>query len=148
METRAQSVTGYTQIDYYPESDTLDAYSETDLDEYLAEHTEGDIVTGRIVDVSGGTGRVKLGEGVHATCQMDALPPTAKKAAEPVPAGKADLSSLGSMLQAHWLHSPTGTVVQCWQWFRPNCGFNSAPRRRARRVRAAVAREVMDGEPC
>ena len=35
VETRAQSVTGYTQIDYYPESDTLDAYSETDLDEYL-----------------------------------------------------------------------------------------------------------------
>src|SRR5437879_3497729 len=32
VETRAQAVTGYTSIDYDPDTDTLDAYSETDLD--------------------------------------------------------------------------------------------------------------------
>jgi hypothetical protein len=35
VKTKGQSVTGYTEIDYYADSDTLDAYSETDLDDYL-----------------------------------------------------------------------------------------------------------------
>src|SRR5208282_2597576 len=39
----------------------------TSLDEYLAEHKEGDIVTGRMTEVSGGSARVELGEGVTAT---------------------------------------------------------------------------------
>ena len=38
----------------------------TGLDEYLAEHKEGDIVTGRMIEVSEGRARVELGEGVHA----------------------------------------------------------------------------------
>jgi hypothetical protein len=35
VETRAQGVTGYTEIDYFAATDTLDAYSETDMDETL-----------------------------------------------------------------------------------------------------------------
>jgi len=35
----------------------------TGLDEYLADHKEGDTVTGRITEISGGTARVELGEG-------------------------------------------------------------------------------------
>ncbi len=42
----------------------------TGLDEYLAEHKEGDIVTGRMIEVSEGCARVELGEGVVATCQI------------------------------------------------------------------------------
>src|SRR5450759_4807345 len=42
----------------------------TGLDEYLAEHKEGDIVTGRMTEVSGGRARVELGESVLATCRM------------------------------------------------------------------------------
>src|SRR5690349_20944103 len=34
----------------------------TSLDEYIGEHAEGDVVTGRMVDVSGGRARVELGE--------------------------------------------------------------------------------------
>jgi small subunit ribosomal protein S1 len=73
------------------------------LDEYIAEHKEGDVVSGRMKDVSGGTARVELGEGVFATCRMDAQPaqedpPSKSKAGE----AKADLSSLSSMLQARW----------------------------------------------
>ena len=36
----------------------------TSIDEYIAEHKEGDLVTGRVADVSGGKAKVELGEGV------------------------------------------------------------------------------------
>jgi small subunit ribosomal protein S1 len=74
------------------------------LDEYLAEHKEGDIVAGRIVEVSDGRARVELGEGVPAMCRM-ADEPSAKEQKPAAPASsssKPDLSSLGSMLQARW----------------------------------------------
>ena len=79
------------------------------LDEYIAEHKEGDVVTGRMVDVTDGHARVELGEGVQGRCRMDAVSPAAGKnaKAEPnlsssEPHSKPDLSSLGSMLQARW----------------------------------------------
>ena len=69
----------------------------TGLDEYLAEHNEGDVVTGRLIDESGM--RVELGEGIHASCKAGSAASTT--AAASVPA-KADLSSLSSMLEARW----------------------------------------------
>ena len=45
------------------------------LDEYIAEHKEGDVVTGRMTDVSGGRARVELGEGVQGMCRMSAEAP-------------------------------------------------------------------------
>ncbi|MGB9074736.1 MAG: 30S ribosomal protein S1 [Terriglobales bacterium] len=85
----------------------------TSLDEYLAEHKEGDIVTGRMIDVA--DGRVELGEGIVARCRMDAANPAAgpgaglagaaekEMRAEPDSrSSKPDLSSLSSMLQARW----------------------------------------------
>jgi small subunit ribosomal protein S1 len=71
----------------------------TSLDEYIAEHKEGDVVTGRMTDVSGSRAKVELGEGVHATCRLAADSPKeeAKSAQEGV-----DLSSMTSMLQARW----------------------------------------------
>src|SRR5216683_3349585 len=88
------------------------------LDEYLAEHKEGDIVTGRMVEVSEGRARVELGEGVVATCRIgegrpekpaqedkrtepDSPSPSSSSSATP------DLSSLGSMLQARWKSGAT-----------------------------------------
>lgn len=71
----------------------------TGLDEYLAEHNEGDVVTGRLMDDSGDRARVELGEGIHAACKMSAA--VAAKSEAQTPA-KADLSSLSSMLQARW----------------------------------------------
>jgi len=78
----------------------------TGLDEYLAEHKEGDVVTGRFIEVFEGRTRVELGEGVQANCLMPAEN-SAKEKAEAAPSSstssaKADLSSLGSMLQARW----------------------------------------------
>ncbi len=70
----------------------------TSLDEYIAERKVGDVVTGRLIEVSNGAGRVELGEGIHATCRMATPVAQEEKRAE----GKADLSSLSSMLQARW----------------------------------------------
>jgi small subunit ribosomal protein S1 len=71
----------------------------TGLDEYIAEHKEGDVVTGRMTEVSGGRARVELGEGIHAACRMPAE--TAAPEEKPA-AAKADLSSLSTMLAAKW----------------------------------------------
>jgi small subunit ribosomal protein S1 len=77
----------------------------TSLDEYIAEHKAGDVVTGRMVETSGGRARVELGEGVHGVCRMaGAAPVEEQKPAE----GKADLSSLSSMLKARWKGGPGG----------------------------------------
>jgi small subunit ribosomal protein S1 len=78
----------------------------TGLDEYIAEHNEGDVVTGRMVDggltgESGGQARVELGEGIHATCKVTPSAAAPAKTEAPKEA-KADLSSLSSMLQARW----------------------------------------------
>ena len=70
----------------------------TGLDEYIAEHQEGDLVTGRMTEVSGGRATVELGEGIQATCRIPAENSTEPAAAE----SKADLSSLSSMLQSKW----------------------------------------------
>ena len=77
----------------------------TGLDEYLAEHKEGDVVTGRVVEVSGAQARVELGEGVLATCSIGSSHGnrlSSKDERVAPSSSKADLSSLTSMLQARW----------------------------------------------
>lgn len=69
------------------------------IDEYIAEHKEGDLVTGRMTEVSGGGARVELGEGVQGICRIDS---EGKKNDETQAEAKVDLSSLTSMLSAHW----------------------------------------------
>ncbi|HEV3330358.1 MAG TPA: 30S ribosomal protein S1 [Bryobacteraceae bacterium] len=68
------------------------------LDEYIAEHKEGDVVTGRMTDVSGGRAQVELGEGIQASCRI----PAPAAAEQTVAESKADVSSLSSMLQSKW----------------------------------------------
>jgi small subunit ribosomal protein S1 len=90
------------------------------LDEYIAEHKEGDLVTGRMVEVSDSSARVELGEGILVNCGIGvsgggagkkspkssaAVPKVAKEQ-------KADLSSLGSMLQARWKGNTTATEAK------------------------------------
>jgi len=77
----------------------------TSIDEYLSEHQEGDVVSGRVMEVLGGSAHVELGEKIQAMLQIPAK--KAKQAASAtgqpvsVPA-KSDLASLGAMLQARW----------------------------------------------
>jgi small subunit ribosomal protein S1 len=71
----------------------------TSVDEYIAEHKEGSVVTGRTTEVSGGRARVELGEGIQAVCRLTAeSSEKEEKPADP----KTDLSSLKSMLEARW----------------------------------------------
>lgn len=70
------------------------------LDEYLAEHKLGDIVTGRIVAVSDKLARVELGEGIQADCPL--APAGATSPSKAGTAAAADLGSLRAMLEARW----------------------------------------------
>lgn len=80
------------------------------LDEYIAEHKEGDVVTGRVMQVSGGIARVELGEGVQAACRMvEEAPAQEEKIA---PSKAADLGSLSSMLQARWKSGASPTSAK------------------------------------
>jgi len=82
----------------------------TSIDEYIAEHKAGDVVSGRVVEVSGDRATVELGEGILGSCNVGAgrkgdsaknAGASAASQATTTP-GKADLSSLTSMLQARW----------------------------------------------
>jgi small subunit ribosomal protein S1 len=70
----------------------------TSIEEYIAEHKEKDLVSGRITEVQPGYARVELGEGIQGRCQVSTPVP----AEEEKTAAAKDLSSLSSMLQARW----------------------------------------------
>jgi small subunit ribosomal protein S1 len=73
----------------------------TGLDEFLAERKPGDTVSGRVVELTGSSAVVELGEGIRGACR--AVNPSASATTpEPRTAAKADLSSLTSMLAARW----------------------------------------------
>jgi len=77
----------------------------TSLDEYMAEHKEGDVITGRMIEASDGHAGVELGEGIRGTCRIVAERPAKKeRPVEPTP----DLSSLSSMLKERWKGGPAG----------------------------------------
>ncbi len=50
----------------------------TGLDEYIAEHKAGDVVTGRLIEESGERARVELGEGIQAICRIATVAPRRK----------------------------------------------------------------------
>jgi small subunit ribosomal protein S1 len=77
----------------------------TSLDEYIAEHKEGDVVTGRLIEVSDGRARVELGEGIQGTCPIVAERPGKE---ETRAEAKTDLSALSSMLKARWKGGAAG----------------------------------------
>jgi small subunit ribosomal protein S1 len=71
----------------------------TSVDEYIAEHKEGGVVTGRMTEVGSGQARVELGEGIQAVCKLSAeTPEKEEKPADP----RTDISSLTTMLEAKW----------------------------------------------
>ena len=72
----------------------------TSIDEYLAEHQLGDVVSGRVIEISGGLVQAELGEGIRATCGISAE--TKQEAANDTAETKTDLASLSSMLAARW----------------------------------------------
>lgn len=81
----------------------------TGLGEYLAEHKEGNVVSGRVVEQRPDSAVVELGDGIRANCKVAA-------AAAPVLENKntsgADLSALTSMLQARWKGGSAASAKQ------------------------------------
>jgi small subunit ribosomal protein S1 len=84
----------------------------TDIDEYIAEHKAGDVVTGRVIEQLQNFTIVELGEGIRGTCGAAAAPsaPTAIKEAKA--AGKVDLSNLSSMLKDRWKGNTVAASAQ------------------------------------
>lgn len=82
----------------------------TGLDEYLTEHKEGDLVSGRIVEQSSTLATVELGEGIRATCTivMNTPATTENKNDE----AKPDLSTITSMLNARWKGGATTAAAK------------------------------------
>jgi small subunit ribosomal protein S1 len=83
----------------------------TGLDEYIAEHKIGDVVTGRLLEESGDRARVELGEGIQASCKISAAAP-AKEETKAAEAGKLDMSSLGAMLKSRWKDGPATSTAK------------------------------------
>jgi small subunit ribosomal protein S1 len=75
----------------------------TSIDEYLAEHKPADIVSGRVVEVSGHTAQVELGEGIRAACRLSRA---MKEDATGLAVSGTDVASLSSMLAARWKSGP------------------------------------------
>jgi small subunit ribosomal protein S1 len=74
----------------------------TSVDEFIAEHKEGETVTGRVSDVKGNRITVELGEGVHAVYSVAS--PQEQKAEQRV--ASVDVSTLSSMLASKWKGAP------------------------------------------
>ena len=82
----------------------------TGLDEFIAEHKMGDIITGRMMDQSGSESRVELGEGVRAVCRATAASRAQGEEKPTALSPAADLASLSSMLKERWKSgAPAGT---------------------------------------
>ena len=79
----------------------------TSIEEYIAEHQQGGVVSGRVMEVSGEQARVELGEGIQGTCRITAARPAEEKT---LAESKPDLGSLSSMLKAHWKGATVASV--------------------------------------
>jgi small subunit ribosomal protein S1 len=70
----------------------------TSIDEYIAEHKVGDVVTGRVAAVKGNRITAELGEGVQATFNIAA----GEAKQEQKSAGPVDINALSSLLTSKW----------------------------------------------
>jgi small subunit ribosomal protein S1 len=83
----------------------------TSIDEYIAEHKAGDLVSGRVVEVAAQNAVVELGQGIRASCRIAGSAAASPGTAENPTGGKADLSALSSMLKERWKgNAPAGAA--------------------------------------
>jgi small subunit ribosomal protein S1 len=75
----------------------------TSLDEYIAEHKDGDEVTGRVAEINRNRATVELGEGVQGHCTLAVQEQKPEQSRGPV-----DLSALSSMLASKWRGAGAG----------------------------------------
>ena len=72
----------------------------TTMDEYIGEHSAGEVVSGRVLQTGPGRVKVELGDGILAECVLKEQ--AGEDSAEAPPVQAADLSSLTAMLSAKW----------------------------------------------
>ncbi len=70
----------------------------TTIDEYIGEHKKGDLVTGRVGNISSNRARVELGDGIHASCGVSESGEQAGQEQNARP----DVSAMSSMLTNKW----------------------------------------------
>jgi small subunit ribosomal protein S1 len=75
----------------------------TSLDEYIAEHKEGDEVTGRVAEITRNRATIELGEGVQGHCTLAIEEQKREQKSGPV-----DVSALSSMLASKWKGASAG----------------------------------------
>lgn len=81
----------------------------TGLDEYISEHKQGDVVSGRLIEVQEEWATVELGEGIQARGRVLLETSVAKPTEAPA---APDLSSFSSMLAARWKNGPSVSEVK------------------------------------
>jgi small subunit ribosomal protein S1 len=75
----------------------------TSSDLWIAEHQQGETITGRIVDVKNDRAKVEVGEGVFAVCRLG----TGEHKSEGKAGGdRSDISAMTAMLAARWKSGP------------------------------------------
>lgn len=72
----------------------------TTMDEYIAEHRSGEVVSGRVVEAGSANAKVELGEGLLVDCLLPQS--RGEDSAAAIAARPGDLSSLTAMLSAKW----------------------------------------------
>jgi len=79
----------------------------TGLDIWMTEHTVGETLTARIVDVKGDRLKVEVGEGVFGTCKVtDGPEGQDSQGGSSGGASKTDISALTEMLKQRWKSGP------------------------------------------
>ena len=111
----------------------------TSLDEYMAEHKEGDEVTGRVAEVNRGRATVELGEGVQGTCVLAEKEQKQEQKSSPV-----DVSALSSMLASRWKGSGGATAAANTETSAKREGIKSGQVRRFRITRIDAGKKKIE----
>jgi small subunit ribosomal protein S1 len=75
----------------------------TSADIFIGEHTVGEQLSGRVVEVHGGHAKIEIAEGVHARCKTKEEAAAASTGAS---ASSADVDDLAAMLASRWKSGP------------------------------------------
>ena len=88
---------------------SIKALEPTTADHFIAEHTVGQMVSGRVADSGKERAKVDLGEGVTGVCKLAAAAAADSGSSTGSSASKADVSALSAMLAAKWKSGGGGT---------------------------------------
>lgn len=80
----------------------------TKVDNFIAEHTVGELLSGRIADVRANSLKVEISEGVFGECKLEEKKEETAKPAAAAAASNVDVGSLAAMLKGRWKEGKGG----------------------------------------